>query len=155
MSPPLRLITGPLAAAAVVVVTQILTVDRPDKLLFSAVLIFAIDLPFLVGFWLKPPTLTSRQVDPRDPTDSEAMAFLDFCCLVLLEIVGFTLVFFHFGLTPGVLFVVCVLLTLFSLVGSENPKGFLELLLRLPAHPFQRVTRSIQKLLAKRKPPLK
>lgn len=97
----LKLIAGSMAGASLIAVTQILTVDCPDNSLTWAVCIFAFSIPLLVSFYLRPPRIEKIRV--HEPGFMAAFGYL---FLLAFNAAGFAMVFFHFGLIPGFLFVV-------------------------------------------------
>jgi hypothetical protein len=96
----LDITAGSMAGLSLIAVTQILTVDHPDKSLVSAVCIFAVAIPLLVNFYMRSPRIETLRVGHPDFR-------LAVCYLLVLgfDTLGFALIFFHFGRRPGFLFV--------------------------------------------------
>ena len=90
-----REISGALAGASFIVVTQVATRDKVDDALGVATVLFAFALPFLLLFWLRSPVKTS---DLSEFGDVEGME--SFMLIVLLDLAGFVAFFFHFGPVP-------------------------------------------------------
>ncbi len=67
---------GALAAASLVAITQILTIDHPDHALRIAVRILALCLPLLVGMAFTTPV--KRLVDFSELTRTELLGFIGF-----------------------------------------------------------------------------
>jgi len=106
-----REISGALAGASFVAVTQVATRDKISTALCIAVVLFAFVLPFLLLFWLRSPVKTAELEVPGGVEGLES-----FSLIVLLDIVGFAALFFHFGLIPGLLFVFAALLAIWVLL---------------------------------------
>ena len=112
---PLVGISTALAVSTVVAITQILTLSHLDWWLTIAVWCFAIALPLLIAVSINPirPLLIPQGVKVVMPP----IAVRDFHVFLLVcavDIVGFALIFFHFGLIAGCLF--CV----FSWIGLHE-----------------------------------
>lgn len=121
---PLVGISTALAVSTVVAITQILTLSHLDWWLTIAVWCFATALPLLIAVSINPirPLLIPQGVKVVMPP----VAVRDFHVFLLVcavDIVGFALIFFHFGLIAGCLF--CV----FSWIGlhrlTSSPIGLL------------------------------
>jgi hypothetical protein len=100
----LRFATSKVSQAKPTIVTQVATRDKVCGALSVAVVLLAFALPFLLLFWLRSPVKTSDLTAPGDAEGLES-----FVVIALLDIAGFTCFFFHFGITPGLLFLLAVL----------------------------------------------
>jgi hypothetical protein len=127
-----RKISGALAGASFIVVTQVATRDKIDEALGVATVLFAFALPFLLLFWLRSPVKTS---DLSELGDMEGMEF--FLLIVLLDLAGFVAFFFHFGTVPGWLFVAGVLIAIWVFLKQVRFSRALlwDLLRRYPSLP--------------------
>jgi hypothetical protein len=113
-------IAASLAAANVVVVSQILTRERVSPLLFAAVALFAITLPLNVVFYCLDDDFVLAQQQKKTSARMNIL-FARFLVLVALNIAGFVLLFFYFGVLPGILFTLTSLFLLgWLLSGSER-----------------------------------
>ena len=93
---------GSLAAAEFVAFTQLLAkpVSEFRPLQFGAVALFAISLPLLVGFFLRP---LSTGVTPN-PTWADLVHFVLFFISIALSLVALDLLFWGISCVSGVLF---------------------------------------------------
>ena len=102
MNEVFKLLAGSAAGASFIAVTQILTLDCPDRCLIWSVCVFAVAIPMLVNFYLKPPGFKKEKPRRGDPEYNLAVGYL---LLLFLDAAGFALVFFHFGSLPGLFFI--------------------------------------------------
>jgi hypothetical protein len=113
-------IAASLAAANVVVVSQILTRERVSPLLFAGVTLFAITLPLNVFFYCLDDDFVLAQQQKKTSARLNIL-FARFLALAALNIAGFVLLFFYFGVLPGILFTLTSLFLLRRLIsGSER-----------------------------------
>ena len=141
MRHPVSTISASLAAASLVAITQILT-TTPDKALLVAVWIFAFCLPLLVSAAIHSPV---KRVAPfSELTVLEKRAFGWVLYVVLCDVVGFALVFFHFGIVAGVAFLLSCLLAL-GAVTDWNP-NFLAVAAVLITYPISLIRLGLEKL---------
>lgn len=110
----LRNVSGGLAAASFVVVTQVCTRDSLDWWLKSSVFIFAFTIPFLVGFWMKPLVYFAAGIlQPNSGLDSHPKVKKQFLMSLGVKIVnwlGFVLFFGHFGWLCSMIFAVATVI---------------------------------------------
>jgi len=100
-----RQVSGALAGASFIVVTQVATRDKVSCALYVATALFSFALPFLLLFWLSSPFKTAELSARGDIEGMES-----FVLIVLLDVAGFAALFFHFGLLPGSLFLLAVVI---------------------------------------------
>jgi len=117
-------IAASLAAANIVVVSQVLTRDHVSPLLFAAVTLFAVTLPLNVVFYTLDDDFVVAQQQKRDSARINIL-LVRFFGLLALNVVGFALLFFYFGIVPGVLFSLTSLVLLrWLLSGGERGATF-------------------------------
>lgn len=125
-------LAGTLAAASFVAVTQLVTKDVLDGWLISSLCVFSISLPLLAMAWFKEPF--SQPVIPKQGAP-EFDRFVLFVSLVLFNVAGIALLFFHFSIWLGSLFCVAAygaLLTFFQ----SNAFFPLKIIVGFATHPF-------------------
>jgi hypothetical protein len=118
-----HIISGGMGAAASFAVTQLVTRDSLDCLLYTAVTIFATTVPVLIYLWIDP--LCRPEIASKRALQDFAYTIL-FIAANLATLVGFVMLFFHFGVLSGILWSVMVcLLTLYivwlALFRAERP----------------------------------
>jgi hypothetical protein len=97
-----KMFTGALSAAEFVAFTQLLTKPRSEllPLQFVAIALFALSLPLLVGFFLRPPP---TGVTPS-PTWADLVHFVLFFISIAVSLVALDLLFWSISCVSGVLF---------------------------------------------------
>jgi hypothetical protein len=112
-------IAAGMAATNLVIISQILTRDSISCLLFVSVAVFAVTLPLNVYFYILDDDFVAAQHGSGSARIN--ILFARFMGLLGLNIAGFILVFFHFGILPGALFLLTsVLLFRAILTGAER-----------------------------------
>jgi hypothetical protein len=136
MQHPVAKMSTALAGASLIATTQILTTNL-DLPLTGAVWIFAICLPLLLLSSIQPGI---GQIDDNldQFSASELKAFKRFMVVALADILGFTLLFFHFGLIAGCLFCGSCLFALAGFTNWKTVKGLGYILLLTPLTRIQK-----------------
>ena len=119
-------------------VSQILTRERVSPLLFAAVTLFAITLPLNVVFYCLDDDFVLAQ-QQKKPSARLNILFARFVALVALNIAGFVLLFFYFGVLPGLLFTLTSLFLLGWLISGSERGAPLRLLRRVGISLLRRV----------------
>jgi len=140
-----REISGALAGASFIAVTQIATRNCLDCALSIAVALFATTLPILLLFWLQTPVKNAQQLE----TLGDAIGMESFLLVIILNISGFTALFFHFGLIYGFFFLVAVAIAVWTFCSQAqfSLARFRDLVGRYPSLPkrlFRMAFRSCQ-----------
>jgi hypothetical protein len=101
---PWRFVSGALAGAGFVAVVQIVTKDVLSRSLSAAIVCFAFSVPTMVVFYFYPPSFLPKK------EETTRGAYAGFHLLYLLSfgasLTGLALVFFSFGIIPGIVFAV-------------------------------------------------
>jgi hypothetical protein len=114
------------------VVTQVATRDCFDLALSIAVTLFALTLPILLLFWLQTPVESVQLEAPGDVVGMES-----FLLVIILNLSGFTALFFHFGLIHASLFLVSTAIAVWALCSQAQFSfaHFRDLVSRYPSLP--------------------
>jgi hypothetical protein len=106
-----ELVSGGMGAAAFFTITQLITRDALDCFLQIAVTLFAVIIPILVYLWIDPLVIRRETRNGRLKDIVDSVLFVG---TNLAAWVGFVMLFWHFGLLPGIFFsVMAGLLTLY------------------------------------------
>jgi len=114
-------IAGSSCGISLVTVTQIAIIECPSKLLLVAVCFFAVAIPGLATAYLVAPIRDDITPDQRTPEEIEAFQW--FVIVMLIDVIGFALLFIHLGKVAGVLFVMSVIWSLQLLVRQFGGPG--------------------------------
>jgi hypothetical protein len=95
-----HIISGGMGAAASIAVTQLVTRESLDCPLYTAVTIFAVTISVLVYLWIDP--LCRPEIATKRNLQYFVYTFL-FIATNLATLVGFVMLFFHFGVLSGIL----------------------------------------------------
>jgi len=115
-----------MAASNFVAVSQIVTRERVPMLLLICVIIFSLTLPFNCFVYILDDDFS--EFHKERPSERIQILQARFMVLMVLNIAGFAVMFFHFGLIPGVLFLLSIIylfLHVFPRGERGNAKRFL------------------------------
>jgi len=127
-----------MAGANFVAVTQILTRDYVPCLLEMAVCIFAVTLPLNLRVYVLDDDFPAYQ-EQGNKSARVNILFCRFLGLAALNVIGFTLLFFHLGWLPGILFAVTAGGFVFSLFSGAGRGAIWRIALRVLFSIFRRV----------------
>lgn len=105
-----------MGAASVIAVTQIVTLEHPDALLVAAVCVFAVAIPILFKLSFKPVPDNGKPGENLKP-------HLFYFAVLILDFLGFGLIFFHFGRVAGCAFVASALFAVWLLLRDAREAG--------------------------------
>ena len=131
-------ICAAMAGANFVAITQILTRDHVPCLLQIAVGIFAVTLPLNLRVYVLDDDFPAYQ-EQGNKSARINILFCRFLGLVALNIIGFTLLFFHVGWLPGILFALTASGFVFSLFSGAGPGAIWRIVRRVLLSLFRRV----------------
>ncbi len=131
-------IAASLAATDVIFVSQVLTRDCISSLLLIAITIFAFTLPINVMFYVLDDDFVAAQQEQQQSARINIL-FARFVGLLTMNLIGFVLIFFHFGVLPGALFALTSLLLVRWVLSGAEPGATLRLLRRVVISLFRRL----------------